>query len=105
MKDQAASTVSDEDFAKRAERWPKDTPDTKEAYFIRDIFDCKSTLVFSNNDYQNLISDPSFHPAQFPTQAAADTAVRWIPRGDWGCSSDPSGRAVSIHTAAYEAES
>ena len=60
MKDQAASTVSDEDFAKRAERWPKDTPDTKEAYFIRDIFDCKSTLVFSNNDYQNLI--PNFSP-------------------------------------------
>ena len=106
MKDQAASTVSDEDFAKRAERWPKDTPDTKEAYFIRDIFDCKSTPIFPNNNYHNLISDPSFfYPAQFPSQAAADTAVRWIPRGDWGCSSDPSGRAVSIHTAAYEAES
>ena len=104
MKDQAASTVSDEDFAKRAERWPKDTPDTKEAYFIRDIFDCKSTPIFLNNHYQNLIPNFSLL-AQFPSQAAADTAVRWIPRGDWGCSSDPSGRAVSIHTAAYEAES
>ena len=72
MKDQAASTVSDEDFAKRAERWPKDTPDTKEAYFIRDIFDCKSTLVFSNSDYQNLISDllsiqPNSPPKPLPT--------------------------------------
>ncbi|KAK7693344.1 asparagine synthetase [Cerrena zonata] len=82
MKDQAASVVSDETFAKRAERWPKDTPDTKEAYFIRDIFD-----------------------SLFPSQAASDTAVRWIPRGDWGCASDPSGRAVSIHTAAYETDS
>lgn len=42
IKDHAASVVSDEDFVKRAERWPKDTPDTKEAYFIRDIFDGKS---------------------------------------------------------------
>ena len=30
---------------------------------------------------------------------------RWIPRGDWGCSSDPSGRSVSIHNAAYETTS
>lgn len=26
---------------------------------------------------------------------------RWIPKQEWGVSSDPSGRAVSIHTAAY----
>lgn len=55
----------------------------------------------------------------FPSKAAASTAVRcvklafslflfssrvlvsWVPRGDWGCSSDPSGRSVSIHQAAY----
>ncbi|KAH8107028.1 glutamine-hydrolyzing asparagine synthase [Cristinia sonorae] len=79
MKDQAASSVSDEDFAKRTERWPEDTPDTKEAYYIRDIFD-----------------------GLFPSKAAAETAVRWIPRGDWGCASDPSGRSVSIHNAAYD---
>ena len=28
----------------------------------------------------------------------------WIPRGDWGCASDPSGRSVSIHNAAYETD-
>ena len=39
MKDHAAAVVSDEAFAKRAERWPTDTPDTKEAYFIREVFD------------------------------------------------------------------
>ena len=53
MKEHAANTVSDEDFSKRAERWPKDTPDTKEAYFIRDIFD-----------------------SLFPSATAAETAVR-----------------------------
>ncbi|EMD38422.1 asparagine synthase [Gelatoporia subvermispora B] len=80
MKDQAASVVSDEAFARRAERWPEDAPDTKEAYYIREIFD-----------------------GLFPSETAAKTAVRWIPRGDWGCASDPSGRSVSIHNAAYEA--
>ena len=29
---------------------------------------------------------------------------RWIPRGDWGCAADPSGRSVSIHNAAYETD-
>jgi hypothetical protein len=55
----------------------------------------------------------------FPSKAAVETAVRydlffnvdqtiaqhlncsWIPRGDWGCASDPSGRSVTIHNAAY----
>jgi asparagine synthase (glutamine-hydrolysing) len=39
MKDTASSLVSDEAFAKRAERWAQDTPDTKEAFYIREIFD------------------------------------------------------------------
>jgi len=78
LKNHAASTVSDETFAKRQEKYPEDTPDTKEAYFIRETFE-----------------------SMFPTKAAADTAVRWIPRGDWGCASDPSGRSVAIHSAAY----
>lgn len=41
MKDHAASVVSDEAFAKRKETFPVDTPDTKEAYFIREIFQGK----------------------------------------------------------------
>lgn len=41
MKDHAANIVSDEAFANRAERWPENTPDTKEAYLIREIFDSK----------------------------------------------------------------
>ncbi|THH14344.1 hypothetical protein EW146_g5974 [Bondarzewia mesenterica] len=79
IKGHAESVVSDDDFAKRHERWSTDVPDTKEAYYIRDLFD-----------------------GLFKSEAAASTAVRWIPRGDWGCSADPSGRSVSIHNAAYE---
>lgn len=79
MKNHAAVVVSDEAFEKRIERWPESTPDTKEAHYIREIFD-----------------------SLFPSDAAAKTAIRWIPRGDWGCAADPSGRSVSIHNAAYE---
>ncbi|KAG5653973.1 hypothetical protein H0H81_008841 [Sphagnurus paluster] len=81
IKEHAEAVVSDEAFAKRTERWAEGVPDTKEAYFIREIFD-----------------------GLFPSQTAASTAVRWIPRGDWGCASDPSGRSVSIHNAAYTAQ-
>lgn len=46
MKAHAAEAVSDENFAKRAERWSFDVPDTKEAYLIRDIFD--GNLILSS---------------------------------------------------------
>jgi len=81
IKEHAEAVVSDEPFAKRSERWSEGVPDTKEAYFIRDIFD-----------------------GLFPSKTAAQTAVRWIPRRDWGCAADPSGRSVSIHNAAYTSE-
>ncbi|WFD01009.1 asparagine synthase (glutamine-hydrolyzing) [Malassezia yamatoensis] len=79
MKQHAEHTVSDEKFAERAERYPIETPETKEAYMIRELFE-----------------------HWFPSDSAAKTAVRWVPRGDWGCDSDPSGRSVKIHDAAYK---
>src|ERR1700685_2475533 len=48
MKGAASSFVSDEAFAKRAERWSMDTPDTKEAYYIREIFDSQYDLTILN---------------------------------------------------------
>lgn len=45
--------------------------------------------------------DVCFHKGLFPSETAAMTAVRWIPRHDWGCDADPSGRSVKIHNAAY----
>jgi hypothetical protein len=39
LKDNAERAIPDEIFEKRSERWREETPDTKEAYFIRDIFD------------------------------------------------------------------
>ncbi|KAK9686835.1 asparagine synthetase [Basidiobolus ranarum] len=79
LKDKAEELVSDDKFAKAAERWPKDTPQTKEAYWYREIFE-----------------------EHFPQEACTESVVRWIPRGDWGCPADPSGRAQKVHNAAYE---
>ncbi|PKI82554.1 asparagine synthase (glutamine-hydrolyzing) [Malassezia vespertilionis] len=79
IKEHAEKMVSDEKFNERAVRYPIETPDTKEAYMIRELFE-----------------------SWFPTDAAARTAVRWVPRGDWGCAADPSGRSVAIHDAAYQ---
>ncbi|KAJ7452484.1 hypothetical protein B0H11DRAFT_2073666 [Mycena galericulata] len=95
IKDHAEAVVSDEAFAKGGERWA-DAPSTKEAYLIRQIFDGRTFKPFTGQQH----SRPS--PEFYPSEAAASTAVRWIPRGDWGCASDPSGRSVSIHNAAYE---
>jgi asparagine synthase (glutamine-hydrolysing) len=50
IKEHASQVVSDEDFAKREERWSFDVPDTKEAYLFRDIFDGKQAIVFSTCD-------------------------------------------------------
>ena len=56
MKEHAAAVVSDEKFNERATRFPENTPDTKEGYFIREIFD-----------------------SLFPSEAASNTAVRLVP--------------------------
>ncbi|ORZ11692.1 asparagine synthase [Lobosporangium transversale] len=79
LKELSLTKVSDEAFAKASERWPKDTPQTKEAYWYRDIFE-----------------------QWFPQEACTESVVRWIPREDWGCPADPSGRAQRVHDAAYD---
>ena len=39
LKGHADHAIPDEIFEGRFERWPEGTPDTKEAYYLRDIFD------------------------------------------------------------------
>lgn len=70
----AASHVSDADFAAAAQRFPINPPPTKEAYYYRQLF-------------QEL----------FPHESCASTVKRWVPRIDWGCSADPSGRKQIVH--------
>ncbi|KAK9478942.1 hypothetical protein V1514DRAFT_329488 [Lipomyces japonicus] len=77
LKDTAEKLVSDEELANPKPEWGDDVPTTKEAYWYRCLFD-----------------------EHFPTQTCADTVMRWIPKSDWGCAEDPSGRFVKSHLSA-----
>jgi asparagine synthase (glutamine-hydrolysing) len=70
----ASAKVSDEQMAKASEKYPYNTPATKEAYFYREIFH-----------------------SHFPQENAAKTVKRWIPK--WQEDLDPSGRANTSHVA------
>jgi asparagine synthase (glutamine-hydrolysing) len=70
-----SSQVTDEQFDQARERFPYNTPTTKEAYFYRDIFH-----------------------RHYPQAAAAQTVRKWIPK--WQENQDPSGRANSAHVKA-----
>lgn len=83
LRDHAEKLVTSRQWEERAMRWPVDTPQTKEAYWYRDVFE-----------------------QHFPGEKCIKTVVRWIPRADWGtifcclflgCPSDPSGRAQKAH--------
>lgn len=79
IREYAASHVSDEEFANAAGDFPVNTPTTKEAFYYRAIFE-----------------------EHFPGEHCAKTVKRWIPRRDWGCPEDPSGRAQASHQARLE---
>ncbi|EGW32841.1 asparagine synthetase [Spathaspora passalidarum NRRL Y-27907] len=75
LKDTAERLVSDEEFANPKPEWGDDIPTTKEAYWYR----CKFDKMFANS------------------KAAATTVMRWIPKAEWGCHEDPSGRYAATH--------
>ena len=70
-----SSQVSDLQMDNAKERFPYNTPTTKEAYFYRDIF----------HKY-------------YPQVSAAQTVRKWIPK--WQENLDPSGRANAAHVRA-----
>lgn len=76
IREYAASQVTDQEFSEAEQLFPYNTPQTKEAFYYRAIFD-----------------------EMFPGDSYARTVKRWIPRLDWGCSADPSGRAQIVHSA------
>lgn len=76
----AESQIKDDEFQQAHEIYPINTPATKEAFYYRALFE-----------------------EMFPGDSYAKTVTKWVPRLDWGCSEDPSGRAQTAHTAAYTA--
>lgn len=77
LKDTAEKSISDEQFKTPKPEWGDDIPTTKEAYWYRCMFD-----------------------ELFPKKSVASTVMRWIPKADWGCAEDPSGRFVKSHSSA-----
>ncbi|ODV82322.1 asparagine synthetase [Suhomyces tanzawaensis NRRL Y-17324] len=75
LKDAAEEAVSDEELKNPKPEWGDDIPQTKEAYWYR----CKFDQMFGGS------------------KAAASTVMRWIPKAEWGCHSDPSGRYATTH--------
>ncbi|VVT58514.1 uncharacterized protein SAPINGB_P006247 [Magnusiomyces paraingens] len=76
LKDAAEARITDEQMANPKPEWGSDIPTTKEAYWYRLMFD-----------------------DLFPQPSAASTVMRWIPKADWGCHADPSGRYAKTHEA------
>ncbi|XP_053679503.1 asparagine synthetase B [glutamine-hydrolyzing] [Anopheles nili] len=72
----ASDRVDERDFEASDEHFPFNTPSTKEAFYYRAVFE-----------------------ELFPGQAYAETVQRWVPRTDWGCPEDPSGRKQRAHRA------
>ncbi|CAO3623810.1 unnamed protein product [Cunninghamella blakesleeana] len=79
LKQVSLTKVTDEEFAKASQRWTKDVPTTKEAYMYRVMFE-----------------------QWFPQEACTTSVVRWIPKAEWGCPEDPSGRAQGVHDATIQ---
>ena len=76
LKDSAEENVTDEMMNHPKPEWGQDTPDSKEAYWYRLMFD-----------------------QHFP-QYCASTVSRWTPT--WSKQTDPSGRAIATHVARYD---
>jgi len=72
------NAVSDAEFETRFEKFPHNTPDTKEAFYYRSIFE-----------------------KHFPHPSAIQSVLKWIPK--WQKNTDPSGRVCDNHEVKVEA--
>lgn len=91
LKAKADETVTDEMMETAALRFPVNTPDTKEAYFYRDMFE----------DHFPLRAAAECVPFGKSVACSSPVAVEWDRK--FAESADPSGRAVrGVHRDAYE---
>ena len=91
LRDYAEQQVSDRKFAERADRFPVNTPVTKEAYLYREIFE----------DLFKLPSAVKTVPYGKSVACSTETAIAWDEK--FKNMADPSGRAVTdVHADAYE---
>lgn len=89
LKEHAERQVGDDLFAARAHRFPENTPQTKEAYLYRSIFEDH----FPNPAaVAAVVVEPSI---------ACSSAVALTWEASWASMADPSGRAIDTHRSAY----
>ncbi len=91
LRDYAEEQVSDRKFAERADRFPVNTPVTKEAYLYREIFE----------EIFKIPSAVKTVPYGKSVACSTETAIAWDEK--FKNMADPSGRAVTdVHDNAYE---
>jgi len=91
LKEYADNHVSDVQLAAARHRFPESTPQTKEAYLYREIFE----------DHYPQPSARETVPAGPSVACSTPTAIKWD--AAWANLLDPSGRAaVGVHEEAYE---
>ena len=69
--------ITDTEFKSASRRFPYNTPDTKEAFYFRKLFE-----------------------KHFPEENSIKSVLKWIPK--WQKNIDPSGRAADLHTDSYD---
>lgn len=91
LREMTAELVSDEEFARAAERFPVNPPMTKEEYYYRSIF----TELFPSKSAAECVPSLPSVACSTPVALEWDAAFKKM--------ADPSGRAVkSVHEQAYE---
>ncbi|UTX43270.1 asparagine synthase [Encephalitozoon hellem] len=73
LKEETSRRVSDKEFSMAGEIYKYNTPKTKEGFYYRKIY------------------------SEMFGEAGMKTIQLWVPRVDWGCDDDPSGRAQKEH--------
>jgi len=90
LKDHAAGRVSDADMDTAQYRFPHNTPDSKEGYYYRSIFD----------EHFPLASAAACVPGGPSVACSSPEALAWSP--ELSAVTDPSGRAVrGVHQESY----
>ncbi len=90
LKDTAAAAVGDAAFAARAERFPLNTPDSKEAYYYRGLFEQHFGAA-----------EPVLRTVPHGKSVACSTEAALAWDASLRLRNDPSGRAVGVHEDAY----
>ncbi|KAF7773800.1 asparagine synthase (glutamine-hydrolyzing) [Pseudoalteromonas citrea] len=90
LKEHVDSQVSDQDFANAQYRFPINTPDSKEAYFYREIFESH----FPGDAAATCVPHGKSVACSTPEALAWDASFQ--------NNADPSGRAANVHNEAYE---